>query len=110
MMTSGSERTEHEMKRAIIAAVTLCLAAASSGQAAAGDSDTSCIAKVLHSEELPYAPMGSWLVKVTLEVIPPGGAPFIATLQNNVLWQKSAPRRGDTFSVRCDPINSLIYY
>jgi hypothetical protein len=98
------------MKHAIMAAVTLCLGATSSGQAAAGDPDTTCIAKVLHSEELPYAPIGYWLVKVTLEVIPPGGAPFITTLQNNVPWQKSAPRRGDTFSVRCDPVNSLISY
>ncbi len=98
------------MKQIIIAAVTLCLGATSSGQAAAGDSVTSCVAKVLHSEELPYAPMGSWLMKVTLEVIPPGGAPFITTLRNDVPWQKSAPRRGDTFSVRCDPVNSLIYY
>jgi len=97
------------MKHAIIAAVTFFLVATASAQAWAGDEGTACIAKVLHSEELPYAWMGSWLASVTLEVFPPGGTPFITTLHHNVSWQKGAPRRGETFSVRCDPASySLI--
>jgi hypothetical protein len=99
-----------DMRHAIIAAIALCLGATASVQALADDRGTACIARVLHSEELPYAWMGSWLANVTLEVIPPGGAPFIATLHHNVSWQQGAPRRGETFSIRCDPSSgSLIY-
>jgi hypothetical protein len=98
------------MKYALIAAAALCLGATLTTQAWAGGQGTACIAKVLHSEELPYAWMGFWQARVTLEVIPPSGTAFIATLQNYVPWQKPAPRRGETFSVRCDPANSLIYW
>ena len=98
------------MKHAIIAAVALGLGATASAQARAGDQGIACIAKVLHSEELPYAWMGSWLANVTLEVIPPGGAPFITTLHHNVSWQRGAPRRGETFSIRCDPASSSLIY
>jgi hypothetical protein len=98
------------MKYALIAAVALCSGATSTTQAWAGDQGKACIVKVLHSEELPYAWMGSWQVKVTVEVTPPGGAAFVTTLQNDVTWQKSAARRGERFNVRCDPVNSLIYW
>ena len=98
------------MKYAIIAAVAFGLGATSAVQASPANQGTGCIAKVLHSEELPYALMGYWLAKVTLEVIPSSGPAFTTTLFHNVTWQRSAPRRGEIFSVRCDPANySLIY-
>jgi hypothetical protein len=98
------------MKHVIIAAIALCLGATASVQAWGDDRGTACIARVLHSEELPYAWMGSWLANVTLEVMPPGGAPFITTLHHDVSWQRGAPRRGETFSIRCDPASSSLIY
>ena len=77
------------MKRTVIAAVTLCwgaismgsilMGAISSAQASPGNQGLACVARVLHSEELPYAPIGYWLASVTLEVTPSNGPPFIKT-------------------------------
>jgi hypothetical protein len=64
-----------------------------------------CKAHVIYSEELPFAPIDSWLVKVTLEVTPKDGAPYYATLQNRMPWQGSPPRRGQAFRLWCDPAN-----
>jgi hypothetical protein len=107
MMIPGLQRMEDEMKHAIIAVASflgaLSTVQASPASQGAGSQGTGCVARVLHSEELPYAPIGYWLGKVTLEVIPSSGAPFITTLYHNVPWQRSVPRRGETFGVRCDP-------
>ena len=102
------------MKRTVIAAVALCLGAMNLGviakaEASPADRHFECTARVLHSEELPYAPMGYWLVRVTLEVTPSNGPPFVTTLHDNVPWQKSSPRRGELFRLRCDPDGSLLY-
>jgi hypothetical protein len=64
-----------------------------------------CVARVVQSEELPYAPIGSWLVRVTLEVTSPGGHAYLATFQDYMPWQGPPPRRGQTFRLLCDPAN-----
>jgi hypothetical protein len=63
----------------------------------------SCLAKVLYSEELPFAPIGTWLVRATLEITPPHGSPYFARLEEWMPWQGRPPRRGQIFRVRCDP-------
>ncbi len=91
------------MKLSIAAATLLAGVAPSAPASAGGNQGLPCIARVLHSEELPFAPMNYWLVKVTLEITPPNGSPFETTLQNSTPWQVAPPRRGQTFRLRCDP-------
>jgi hypothetical protein len=74
-------------------------------QASPGNQGLACITKVIHSEELPFAPLGNWLVKVTLEVTPPNGTTYQTTLQDWMPWQGPPPRRGQAFRVQCDPAN-----
>lgn len=74
-------------------------------QASPGNQGLPCVAKVIHSEELPYAPINTWLVKATLEITPPNGIPYQTTLQDWMPWQGPPPRRGQTFRVLCDPAN-----
>ncbi len=62
-----------------------------------------CIARVVYSEELPFAPIGSWLVKATLEITPPNGAAYYVTLHEEMPWQGPPPRRGQAFRLWCDP-------
>jgi hypothetical protein len=100
---------EIPMKRSLIVGTMACWAAFSTAQAAQINPGAVCTAKVVQSEELPYAPIGSWLVRVTLQVIPLRGPQFLTTLEHSVPWQRSAPRRGEIFRVRCDPANALIY-
>jgi hypothetical protein len=64
-----------------------------------------CVARVIHSEELPFAPIGNWLVKVTLEITPPSGNAYQTNLQDWMPWQGPPPRRGQAFRVQCDPAN-----
>jgi hypothetical protein len=91
------------MKLSTAAATLLAGAMLSVPASAAGNQGPACIARVLHSEELPFAPMNYWLVKVTLEITPPNGSPFETTLQDSTPWQVAPPRRGQTFRLRCDP-------
>lgn len=94
------------MKRTVIAALSLGaigMAAISQAQASPGHQSYGCVARVLHSEQLPYAPIGYWLAKLTLEITPSNGPPFTRTFYNNVPLQGSSHRRGDTFRLRCDP-------
>ena len=102
------------MKLSIAAATVLATATLAaqvstqtfSTQALAGSGQTlPCTARVLYSEELPFAPIDSWLVKVTLEITPPSGGAFVTTLQNSMPWQVPPPRQGQTFRLRCDPAN-----
>jgi hypothetical protein len=93
-----------------IAATTLLAGAILVGavqmaRASAGNRGPVCIAKVLHSEELPFAPVGHWLVKVTLRILPPNGGAFETTMQDTMPWQAPPPRQGQTFRLRCDPAN-----
>lgn len=62
-----------------------------------------CRARVVHSEELPYAWLGSWLARVTLVVATPDGHAFETTVTKTVPSQRSAPRFGETYWLRCDP-------
>jgi hypothetical protein len=84
---------------ALLAGMTLTTAAS------AGSQGNACTARVVHSEELPFAPFQSWLVRVTLEVTPPEGSAYQLTMQDNMPWQGPPPRRGQKFRLQCDPAN-----
>ena len=94
------------MKSVIATAIVLAgavLASAPANAQGAGNPPRPCTARVVHSEELPFAPIDSWLVKVTLEITPQNGNPYYTTLQNRMLWQGAPPRRGQAFRLLCDP-------
>jgi hypothetical protein len=74
-------------------------------QASYGSQQRACIARVLHSEELPFAPFHHWLVRVTLEVTAPNGRAYEMDLHDNMPWQARPPRRGQAFRLSCDPVN-----
>ena len=96
------------MKSAFVAAIALAgtaLAGTTASAQTAGSSFRPCTARVIYSEELPFAPIDTWLVKVTLEITPRNGAPYYATLQNRMPWQGPPPRRGQAFRLWCDPAN-----
>jgi hypothetical protein len=99
---------EHVVKLTIAAAL-LATATISNATAAAqpspGYRGLPCVARVVQSEELPYAPIGSWLVRVTLEITPPDGHAYLATFQDYMPWQGPPPRRGQAFRLLCDPAN-----
>jgi hypothetical protein len=88
----------------LLAGATLA-SATLTAQTSPGKQGLLCIAKVIYSEELPFAPINSWLVKVTLEITPPKGSAYLTTLQNWMPWQGPPPRRGQAFRVHCDPAN-----
>ena len=90
------------MKRAAVT-VAMLIGAVVSAQASPLNKAAACMAKVVKSEELPYAPPGYWLVRVTLQVTPPAGPVFETTLQDRMPWQSYPPRRGETFRLWCDP-------
>ena len=89
----------------VIAVAALLAGATLAAAASPGRQGQVCVARVVHSEELPYAPIYHWLVKVTLQVAAPGGQAFETTLQDTVPWQTPPPRQGQTFRLRCDPTN-----
>jgi hypothetical protein len=89
--------------RSAIAAAALLACGALTAQASPVDQGRACLARVLHSEELPYAPINYWLVNVTLEITPPNGPPYELALQDKMPWQGPPPRRGQTFRALCDP-------
>jgi len=94
------------MKFAIIAAVVLAgamLAATSAEAQASGNGLRRCTAQVVYSEELPFAPIDSWLIKVTLQIVPRNGVPYYLTLQERMPSQGRPPRRGQAFHLWCDP-------
>ncbi len=97
------------MKLTVTAAIVLASATLASAnltaQASPHNPGLPCIAKVIYSEELPFAPVNSWLVKVTLEITPPNGNAYRTTLQDWMPWQGPPPRRGQAFRVQCDPAN-----
>jgi hypothetical protein len=74
-------------------------------QASANNQAGACTARVLHSEELPFAPSQHWLVRVNLEITPPDGRAYEISLHDNLPWQAPPPRRGQVFRVFCDPGN-----
>jgi hypothetical protein len=94
--------------RLISATATLLAAASLSSepvpaQPSPGSHALPCVARVIQSEELPYAPIGFWLVRVILEITPRNGNAYLATLQDYMPWQGSPPRRRQTFRLLCDP-------
>jgi hypothetical protein len=98
------------LMKVTIAAATLLVGALSAGatqsaQASPGSQGPMCIAKVLHSEELPFAPVNHWLVTAILEITPPNGRAYEMTLQDTMPLQAPPPRRGQRFRLRCDPAN-----
>jgi hypothetical protein len=88
-----------------IVAAVLAAGATLSAQASANHQGGMCIARVLHSEALPFAPYQHWLVKVNLEITPPDGRAYQVALHDNLPWQAPRPRRGQVLRVFCDPAN-----
>jgi hypothetical protein len=81
------------MKSVIAAAIVIAGTTSATDAAhaqAARESLRPCTARVVYSEELPFAPIDSWLVKVTLQITPQNGAPYITTLQDR---RRGADRR-----------------
>src|ERR1700722_14312570 len=105
LVIGNTSQRKQDMKFSSAAAALLVGATLSAQAAAGSDRGLPCVARVLHSEQLPFAPINYWLVKVTLEVTPPNSGAFIATLQDSTPWQVPPPRRGQTFRLRCDPAN-----
>jgi hypothetical protein len=70
----------------------------------ASDSKFMCTVDVLHSEELPGAPIFYHLVRATLLITPPSSPAFQTTLQNLISWQVPPPRQGQRFRLSCDPV------
>lgn len=64
---------------------------------------TSCMIDVLHSEELPGAPIFQHLVRARLLVTPTGRPPFETTVEKYIPWQVPPPRRGQRLKILCDP-------
>jgi hypothetical protein len=62
--------------RSTIAAATMLAAAILTAPAFAGNRGGACIARVLHSEQLPYALPEHWLAKVALEITSPDGRAY----------------------------------
>jgi len=92
------------MKALILAAIWLA-GATLTARASPGGQQLACVAKVLHSEELPFAPPNQWGMSVTLEITPPGGGPYRIALHDKLPWQAPPPRQGQSFRVWCDPAN-----
>src|SRR5579863_4009696 len=86
----------------VLAGATLASAPNAQG---AGNPLRPCTARVVYSEELPFAPIDSWLVKVTLQITPQNGSPYTTTLHDRMPWQGPPPRRGQAFRLWCDPAN-----
>ena len=66
-----------------------------------------CKANILRAEELPGAPIFYHHVKADLLVTPPGRPAFEVTVENLTPWQVPPPRRGERFSLWCDPANRI---
>ena len=90
---------------AALSAGAMLVSTIMTAQASPDDRSLPCVAKVVYSEELPFAPINNWLVKVTLEITPPHGNTYQTTVQDWMPWQGPPPRRGQAFRVQCDPAN-----
>ena len=71
----------------------------------ASDSRFMCTVDVLHSEELPGAPIFYHLIRATLLIMPPRSPAFQTTLQNLTAWQVPPPRQGQRFRLSCDQVS-----
>jgi|GEM_PF-3283958 len=106
MSFAGMEPMGSVMKFALaIIALSVCatpVSAAPNSQATRDDLPN-CTARVLYSDELPFAPEGQWLVNITLEITPPDGNAYVMTLHDWMPWQGPSPRRGQAFRLLCNP-------
>jgi hypothetical protein len=92
------------VKAALLWAIAMLASAGQTAQAGTTNQGfLSCKARVLYSEELPFAPIGTWLLRAMLEITPPRGNPYLATLQDWMPWQGPPLRRGEVLRVQCDP-------
>ncbi len=96
------------MKHTFVAAAISCLGLVAIPQVLATPS-ARCTALVLRSEELPYGPIGSWLVRANVQITPPRGQAFVSTLFDYVPWQMSF-RRGDTFRFNCGRVGTYNFH
>jgi hypothetical protein len=67
------------------------------------DRNSVCIVDVLHSEELPFAPLFYHRLRATLRITPPGGPPFETTVEKLISWQAPPFRQGQRLRLWCDP-------
>jgi hypothetical protein len=65
-----------------------------------------CRLEVLSSAELPYAPIGDWLLKTRVRVTYPHGPAAILALASNSPWQATL-RRGDAFWFDCERLQDV---
>lgn len=93
------------MKLAIAAAAFLLFTILIEAQSSAQSQELVCIARVLYSEETPFAPIDYWHVNVTLQITAPDGRSFETTLHHNIASQVPPPRQGQIFRVHCDRAN-----
>ncbi|MGA8899237.1 hypothetical protein [Bradyrhizobium sp.] len=94
------------MKSAIAAAIAMSAVTSAAANAQGNVSPLQpCTARVVQSEELPFAPIDSWLVKVTLAITPHHGNTYYTTLHDRMPWQGPPPRRGQAFRLWCNPAN-----
>jgi len=108
-IADNASQLEHIMKLTVTAATLLAGAtlagATPAAQASPDNQGLPCVAKVIRSEQLPFAPANTWLVKVTLEITPPNGNAYQTTLRDFMPWQGPPPRRGQVLRLLCDPAN-----
>lgn len=64
----------------------------------------SCVAEILSSVDLPFAPVDYWLVKATVRVWPPRSEPYDVALTQS-LPHKVSVRPGDAFRFDCDRVD-----
>lgn len=71
-----------------------------------------CMVEVLHSEELPGAPIFQNLARERLRVTAPQQPPFETTVERLMPWQVPPPRRGQRLKLACDSavLNSFSFY
>ncbi|MBR0794398.1 hypothetical protein JQ615_03245 [Bradyrhizobium jicamae] len=84
-----------------VSAALLGLVGVVASGAAQARAPARCRAEVVRSEELPYAPIGSWLLKATVRITDPHGQVVESTFLKNVPWQVTL-RRGQAFRIDCD--------
>src|SRR5579871_3943882 len=88
---------------AAIALAGMTLAATAANAQSASGQFQPCTARVVYSEETPFAPVDNWHVNVTLAITPQNGSPYVTALESRMPWQGPPPRRGQAFRVWCDP-------
>jgi hypothetical protein len=89
------------MSRAIL--TILFLGIAVSARASTSDARVVCLVEVVHSEELPGAPIFQNHVRAALRVTPPDAPSFETTVEKLIPFQVPPPRKGQRRRLLCDP-------